>query len=144
MVFLWNNLCTLLYLIKIYQAHSLVWYNPNLSIVVPFNDSSVLSVSYIRGPRIKPCSLFKPFLIGVLFLVVLVCLLCMCCAWWLLRVEDRVCCSEVFEDQEYQRAREEEPQCLSKEGKWSSPPAWFYFILCNCMTTKFISIMLLH
>jgi hypothetical protein len=38
----------------------------------------------------------------------------------------------------------EEPQCLSKEGKWSSPPAWFYVILCNCMTTKFIFIMLLH
>jgi hypothetical protein len=38
----------------------------------------------------------------------------------------------------------EEPQCLSKEGKWSSPPAWFYFILYNYMTTKFIFIMLLH
>jgi hypothetical protein len=33
---------------------------------------------------------------------------------------------------------EEEPQCLGKEGKWSSSPAWFYFILCNCMTTKSI------
>jgi hypothetical protein len=70
-----------LYSIKIYQAHSLVWYNPNLSIVP--------SVSCVRDPRTKPCSLFKPSLYGVLFLVVLVCLLCMCCARCLLRVEDR-------------------------------------------------------
>jgi hypothetical protein len=39
---------------------------------------------------------------------------------------------------------EEELQCLSKEDKWSSPPAWFYFILCNHMTIKFIFILLLH
>jgi hypothetical protein len=48
---------------------------------------------------------------------------------------------EVDQEQVFEK---EEHQCLSKEGKWSSPPALFYFILCNCMTTKFIFIMLLH
>jgi hypothetical protein len=46
-------------------------------------------------------------------------------------------------DQE-QVFEEEEPQCLSKEGKWSSPRTWFYFILCICMIIKFIFILILH
>jgi hypothetical protein len=81
MAFLWNNLCTLLYSIKIYQEHSLVWYNPNLTIV-PF--SALLPFAFLEP---NP-ALLKPLLFGVLFLVVLVCFLCMFVSL-MLQVEDQ-------------------------------------------------------
>jgi hypothetical protein len=33
--------------------------------------------------------------------------------------------------------KEEQSEFLGEEGKWSSPTCIFYFILYNCMTTKF-------
>jgi hypothetical protein len=70
-----------LYWIKIYETHSLVWYDINLPIV-----PSIFAFAVLEPNLVLFLSLF---LIGVLFLVVLVCLLCMCCAQCLLRVEDR-------------------------------------------------------
>ena len=32
---------------------------------------------------------------------------------------------------------EEEPQCLSKEGKWTSPPSYSILSHTTCMITKF-------
>jgi hypothetical protein len=82
--FLWNNLCTLLYLIKIQQAHSLVCYNSNPSIV-PF--SVFLAFAFLE-PNHFPIYSFKPLLFGVLSLS---CshLLLHVCARCLLRVQDR-------------------------------------------------------
>jgi hypothetical protein len=46
-------------------------------------------------------------------------------------------------DQE-QVFEEEEPQYLSKEGKWSSPPAYSIFVLYNCIIIEFTFIMILQ
>jgi hypothetical protein len=41
---------------------------------------------------------------------------------------------EVDQEQVFE---EEEPQCLSKEGKWISPPAYSILSITTCMITKF-------